>query len=154
MRDLPRIVAETDVDKQVVDVEIMRNGKKIILQVTLGELEQAENGGLLSGEHRTKPNHLVIWALAQNSLMQIWQVNMGLMTEDEAVVVTEVINGLPAAEKGLQAGDVIVRFGQSRITSGRASLSKVLMMQEKLIALVCSCLLNVMGKTVSFKSPL
>ena len=43
---LPRIVAETDVDA-MVDVVIIRNGEEVTLQVRLGELEQAENGGKL-----------------------------------------------------------------------------------------------------------
>ena len=46
-RDLPRIVAETPVET-TVDVEVVRGGERKTLSVTLGELEQAENGGLLS----------------------------------------------------------------------------------------------------------
>ena len=46
-RDLPRIVAETPVET-TVDVEVVRGAERKTLSVTLGELEQAENGGLLS----------------------------------------------------------------------------------------------------------
>ncbi len=46
-RDLPRIVAETSVDK-TVPVTVIRNGKEIVIDVTLGELEVAENDGLIS----------------------------------------------------------------------------------------------------------
>ena len=39
MRDLPRIVAETDIGA-TVDVELVRNGSEMTVQVTLGELEK------------------------------------------------------------------------------------------------------------------
>ena len=116
MRDLPRIVAETDVDK-VVDVEVVRNGKRIILKVKLGELEQAENGGLLSGQTQTAAQSFGDLGFSAEQLDPELAGEYGLEDKEEAVVVTEVINGLPAAEKGLQAGDIIVRFGQSRITT-------------------------------------
>ena len=116
MRDLPRIVAETDVDKQV-DVEVVRNSKQITLQVTLGELEQAENGGLLSGEVQTASKSFGDLGFSAEQLDSELAGEYGLEPDAEAVVVTEVITGSPAAEKGLQAGDIVVRFGQSRIAT-------------------------------------
>ncbi|MGC6537665.1 MAG: DegQ family serine endoprotease [Candidatus Puniceispirillaceae bacterium] len=117
MRDLPRIVAETDVDKEV-KVILMRNGKEMMLDVRLGELEQAENGGLLSGEP-TKQDSKSFGDLgfSVEQLTADLASEYGLEENTEAVIVTEVIAGSPAAEKGLQAGDVIARFGQNRITS-------------------------------------
>ncbi len=115
-RDLPRIVAETDVDK-TVDVEIVRNSKTITLKVKLGELEQAENGGLLSAAPQTDQKSFGDLGFSAEQLDAELASEYGLEEEGEAVIVTEVIQGLPAAEKGLQAGDVIVRFGQSRIST-------------------------------------
>ena len=42
---------------------------------------------------------------------------MGLDAEKTGVVVSEVIAGSPAAEKGLQVGDVVRRFGQRPVES-------------------------------------
>ena len=116
MRDLPRIVAETDVDK-VVDVEIVRNSKTITLQVKLGELEQAENGGLLSNNQESKSESFGDLGFSAEQLDADLAAEYGLEEGNDAVIVTQVISGSPAAEEGLQAGDVIVRFGQSRITA-------------------------------------
>ena len=116
MRDLPRIVAETDVDK-LVDVEIVRNNDVITLQVRLGELEQAENGGLLSNNTQTTAKSFGDLGFSAEQLDADLASEYGIEADGDAVVVTEVITGSPAAEKGLAAGDVIVRFGQSRITS-------------------------------------
>ena len=116
MRDLPRIVAETDVDKEV-EVKVVRNSNTITLRVTLGELEQAENGGLLSGNQQTSSQSFGDLGFSAEQLDADLAQEYGLSDDEDAVVVTEVITGSPAAEKGLQAGDVIVRFGQSRITT-------------------------------------
>ena len=117
MRDLPRIVAETDVDKEVA-VEIIRGGKQITLTVTLGELEQAEQqGGLLNNEPASQAESFGDLGFSAEQLDADLAADFGIEEEGDAVVVTEVITGLPAADKGLQAGDVIIRFGQSRITS-------------------------------------
>ena len=116
MRDLPRIVAETNVDA-VVDVEVVRNGASITLQVKLGELEQAENGGLLSGVPQSQSEAFGDLGFSAEQLDSDLASQYGLADDKDAVVVTEVISGLPAAEKGLQAGDVIVRFGQSGIST-------------------------------------
>ena len=116
MRDLPRIVAETDVDT-TVDVEIVRNNKKMKLQVKLGELEQAENGGLLSNNQQSTTKSFADLGFSAEQLDADLAAEYGLEADEQAVIVTEVVQGSPAAEKGLAAGDVVVRFGQSRITS-------------------------------------
>ena len=45
MRDLPRIVAETDIGARVA-VELFREGKSMTVSVELGELEKAELVGM------------------------------------------------------------------------------------------------------------
>ena len=116
MRDLPRIVAETDVDT-TVDVEIVRNNKRMTLQVKLGELEQAENGGLLSNNQQSTTKSFGDLGFSAEQLDADLASEYGLEEDQQAVIITEVVQGSPAAEKGLAAGDVVVRFGQSRITT-------------------------------------
>ena len=48
---------------------------------------------------------------------------MGLGKEKVGVVVTDVVPGSPAAEKNLQVGDILRRFGQ-RPVKGVAELTK------------------------------
>ena len=52
MRDLPRIVAETEIGT-TVDVELFRQGKKATVKIILGELEKAEVSGLIDGSKKS-----------------------------------------------------------------------------------------------------
>ena len=118
-RDLPRIVAETDVEA-TVDVEVVRDGKMRTLSVTLGELEQAENGGLLSRSGKTdtaEETTLADIGLAVAPLSAALAEKFGLTANDETIVVVEVAEGSPAAAKGVQPGDIVRRLNQSAISS-------------------------------------
>ena len=118
-RDLPRIVAETAVETTVA-VEVVRDGKVNTLSVTLGELEQAENGGLLSQKDTTKQagnTKLDDIGLVVASLTAELAEKLGLEADETGVVVVAVAEDSPAADKGIQSGDIIRRLNQSAITS-------------------------------------
>ena len=118
-RDLPRIVAETPVEA-TVDVDVVRDGKMRTLSVTLGELEQAENGGLLSRSGKTDPAEettLEGIGLAVAPLTAELAEEYGLTADENTIVVVDVTEGSPAASKGLQPGDIIRRLNQSAISS-------------------------------------
>jgi len=118
-RDLPRIVAETPVETTVT-VDVVRDGKVKTLSVTLGELEQAENGGLLSQKDTTKQadnTNLDDIGLVVALLTDELTEKLGLEAGETGVVVVAVAEGSPAADKGVQSGDIIRRLNQSAITS-------------------------------------
>lgn len=118
-RDLPRIVAETAVET-TVDVEVLRDGKVQKLSVTLGELEQAENGGLLSrGETKEKADNTQLGSLGLvvAPLTDELAEKFGVKADKTGIVVIDVADGSPAADKGVQPGDIIRRLNQSAITS-------------------------------------
>ena len=118
-RDLPRIVAETPVEAKV-KVDVVRDGKVKTVTVTLGELEQAENGGLLSRSGSSEPAEetlLTDIGLAVSSLTTELAEQFGLTADEQTVIVVDVATGSPAAEKGVQPGDIIRRLNQSAISS-------------------------------------
>ena len=132
MRDLPRIVAETDIGTKV-DVELFRQGEKKTVQVTLGELEKAELVGLASGDKSTQDGAKQSFASLGFSVQNLTPKiagDVGLDAKKTGVVVTEVIVGSPAAEKGLQVGDILRRFGQ-RPVGDVADLAKDINDAEK-----------------------
>ncbi|MCE2517286.1 MAG: PDZ domain-containing protein, partial [Alphaproteobacteria bacterium] len=121
MRSLPRIVAETAIGKEV-EVMVMRNGKETTLTITLGELEQAEQAGLLNGESAAKsqPHSFASLGFTVSPITDELrsQYEIPDQVDDKAingVVVTEVIQGSPAAERGIEAGDIIRRIGQMQV---------------------------------------
>ena len=114
-RDLPRIVAKTAVDR-TVKVLILRNGKQRSLKVKLGELEQAESGGLLpsSGE---QPNEIDDIGLSVAPLSNAWAKTYDLKSDPQVVIVVEVKKGSPAEARGINEGDIIRRLNQTAISS-------------------------------------
>ena len=118
-RDLPRIVAETPVEAEV-KVDVVRDGKVKTVTVTLGELEQAENGGLLSRSGTSEPADETVLAdigLAVSPLTTELASQFGLDADETTIVVVDVAADSPAAEKGVQPGDIIRRLNQSAISS-------------------------------------
>ena len=116
MRDLPRIVAETDIGTTVV-VEIFRGGRLSTVDVTLGELEKAELVGLVGEQPEGDAQTLDRLGFTVDDLDAELAVELGLDETLTGVVVTEVVAGSPAMEKGVEPGDIIRRFGQRRVDS-------------------------------------
>ncbi len=122
MRSLPRIVAETAIGKKV-EVRVLRGGDEKILTVELGELEQAEQAGLLSGRNTapSKPHSFASLGFTVSSLTDALRKEYNIPADDDAemrgVVVTEVVQGSPAADRGMQVGDIIRRIGQKQVMS-------------------------------------
>jgi serine protease Do len=107
-RDLPRVVAETPVEKSVA-VVVVRNGKKLDLSVEVGALDEPK----LAAAGTESANPSAYGLRAQNVTPEIAE-QLGL-AEATGVVVTEVLPGSPADEAGLQRGDVIVEVNRKEV---------------------------------------
>ena len=126
MRRLPRIVADTGINKSV-PVVVWRKGKPLSFQVKVGELEAAEESGLITptGEEGGKqPPQPPAQAKAFDKLglklsnaTQELRQQFELNADVKGVVVTEVQSGSPASEKGLRAGDLIIEVSQQEVGS-------------------------------------
>ena len=122
MRDLPRIVAETDIGANV-KVELFRQGKRETVSVTLGELEKAELAGVIGNRHnQTVDFSFGSLGFTVTDLNAALAEELGLDAATTGVVVREVVPGSPAADKGLSSGDILRRYGQRPITDA-ASLA-------------------------------
>ena len=123
MRDLPRIVAETDIGAKV-KVLLFRQGERETVTVTLGELEKAELGGIIDND-RNQSDDFSFGSLGFTvaNLNAALAEELGLGSDTRGVVVREVVPGSPAADKGLTVGDILRRYGQRPIADA-ASLAK------------------------------
>src|SRR5262249_54549877 len=128
MKDLPRIVADTPVGKDV-DVIIVRKGKEETRSVKLGRLEDGEKQAALTPNKDAAPPEK---SVAQKAL----GLNLANMTDDlrkrykikesvNGVVITGVDGGSPAADKRLNAGDVVVEVSQEQVKDADALLKRV-----------------------------
>ncbi len=123
MRDLPRIVAETDIGAKV-KVELFRQGKRETVTVTLGELEKAELAGVIdNGRNQSNDFSFGSLGFTVANLNAALAEELGLDSDTKGVVVREVVPGSPAADKGLTVGDILRRYGQRPIDDA-ASLAK------------------------------
>ncbi len=142
MRDLPRVVAESPVGKEV-DVVVLRDGKEQTLKVKLGQLqdtaedqqpgatsdEATPDDGDGDGNEMTVPDDKDGDQTQQQAPEQreapqtVLGMNLVALTDElrsekgiaesvEGVFVARVDAGSPAEQKGVKAGDVIVEVGQ------------------------------------------
>ena len=123
MRELPRVVAETPIGKEV-DLEVWRKGAAKKLRVTVGELEEAENAILAAApENQDKapggpaPSKVADLGLTLTPLDDRTRREFSIPETIQGVLVTEVDGAGPAAEKDLRPGDVIVEVSQETVTN-------------------------------------
>jgi serine protease Do len=121
MRDLPRVVADTPVGKDV-EVVIVRKGKEENRTVKLGRLDDGEKKeAALTPPKDAVPEDK---SLVQKTL----GLNLSNMTDDlrsrfkikdsvKGVVITGIDAQSPAADKRLNAGDVIVEVSQEQVAN-------------------------------------
>jgi len=114
MRELPRLVAETEVGKSV-NVQVWRKGESEQLTVELGRLEEQEarvaaTGGV-NGEAASIEEIGATLAALDPDLRQRYEIGEAVT----GVVIVELEPGGNAAEKGLQVGDVIVEVNQDKV---------------------------------------
>lgn len=120
MRQLPRLVAETNVSSEV-SVTYLRDGQTQETRVTLGELEKAEEEGLLSEEEGakgpTRDNEMEMekLGLTVTPLSEGLREDMRLDSSVDGVMISDVSRGSEAAAKGLVPGDVIVEVNQKDV---------------------------------------
>jgi serine protease Do len=121
MRGLPRIVAETPVAKSV-DVVVWRKGKEVNLSAKVGEYPENEDQASVeptSQQPAPEDEGSKIESLGIDlaTLDQKGRDKYGLSGDAEGVLVTDVDQDGPAAEKDLRAGDVIVEVDQKAVKS-------------------------------------
>ncbi|MFQ5851473.1 MAG: DegQ family serine endoprotease [Candidatus Binatia bacterium] len=103
--DLPIIVARTPVGKKV-GLKVLRQGKEVVLFVTIGELKEEQVVASLKGKGN-------LGLTVQKVTPQIAE-SLGL-DRAEGVVVTFVEPGSPAEDAGVRRGDVIVEIDRESI---------------------------------------
>ncbi|NJM30051.1 MAG: DegQ family serine endoprotease [Rhizobiales bacterium] len=117
MRDLPRIVAETEIGAKV-PVKVLRKGQEVAVTAEVGRLEDGEkkvaqqdagSGGVAA------PAVVTVLGMTVTSMTSELREKYKIDKEIEGAVVTEVAAEGPAADKRLEAGDVITEAGEQKV---------------------------------------
>ncbi|WP_366655156.1 DegQ family serine endoprotease [Fodinicurvata sp. EGI_FJ10296] len=131
MRSLPRIVAETPVGSDV-EVVILRRGDEQTVRVDLGELERAEEMGMLEegaapdrGAPDATSQELEGLGLELSAITSDLRQQFDLAEDVEGVVITDVNPDSAAAERGLTPGEVILEVGQESVSTPEDVVSMV-----------------------------
>ncbi len=147
MKELPRAVAESEVGKDVI-VKALRKGKEVEFKVAIGRLEDGEK--LVATQDSNKvadaPATATLLGMTVSSLTDELR---GTFKTDEKVkgaIVTEVATDGVAAEKGIEAGDVILEAGGKPVV-GAADVSDAVSAAEKAGKSSVPLLMAKLGKT-------
>jgi len=120
MKSLPRVVAETDINKQV-PVTVWRDGKEVTLQVTVGELPEEQQAAAAvvpdKPAEAQKTLELSALGLTLSAITPDARDKFSIAQDQKGVLITDVGQGTPAADRGLKAGDVIVEVQQEEVST-------------------------------------
>jgi len=129
MRQLPRLVAETAVDK-TVPVTVWRKRKEVALQVKVGRLEESDQQASAQQEppkKAPKDQGVTVTALGLtlSNITPELKEKFSLADDAKGVVVVDVAKDSPAADKGLKAGDVIMEAAQEEVKNPSQISAKI-----------------------------
>ncbi|WP_419911066.1 DegQ family serine endoprotease [Hoeflea sp.] len=128
MRDLPRIVAESPVGKEV-EVVIIRKGKEEKISVTLGRLEDGEQ--LIAQSQQTdEPETATVLGMELSELDDALKEKYEISENVEGVVIVNVVEDSSAAEKRIVAGDVIVEVAQEVVKTPQEVSDRVAKLKD------------------------
>ncbi|MEQ8735186.1 MAG: DegQ family serine endoprotease [Rhodospirillaceae bacterium] len=119
MRQLPLIVAETDIDKRV-KMTVWRGGKERTLNVLIGELEEeavqvASRGDRGSSDGRPDSKQIRELGVTVAELTSAVRSQYELPDEINGLVIVDVDGDSDAAKKGLRRGDIIAEVQQTPV---------------------------------------
>ncbi|HET6306538.1 MAG TPA: DegQ family serine endoprotease, partial [Rhodopila sp.] len=119
MHNLPRIVADADVGKEV-PVVLWRDGKEVTVQAVLSERpsdEQLAAADPTKPADLSKPTDIAGLGLKIAPVSQDLKDKFQLQDGQKGVVITDVAPNTPAADRGLKPGDVIMEVQQGEVAS-------------------------------------
>ena len=119
LRDLTSAVADTAAGTEA-DVVVWRDGSEKTIAVEIGQMPGQDQMAALSGDEQPQESDAPKLGLMLSQLTPEAREQFELSNDAEGVLVTDVQPGSPAAEKGLQRGDVIVQADRKQVSDPKA----------------------------------
>jgi len=129
MHRLPRIVAETPIDK-AVKVTVWRKRKEHTFEVKVGELKEDEQQQAALAPSKQQPpaeppGTVKTLGLSLANLTPELRERFSLAEDSAGVVVVDVAPDSAASDKGMRAGDVIVEVAQEEVKTPAQITAKI-----------------------------
>ncbi len=129
VRHLPRIVAETPIDK-VAKVTVWRKRKEDVVDVKVGELDESDQQANAAPAGKSGPSGelsqaVKVLGLSLSTITPELRERFSLADDAAGVVVIDVAAGTPASEKDIKAGDIIMEIAQEEVKIASQVASKV-----------------------------
>jgi serine protease Do len=129
MRRLPRLVAETPVDK-TVPVTVWRKRKQSTLEVKIGRLDDSDQKQANAADAPKKGGKdsgavVKTLGLTLSDITPELKDKFSLADDSKGVVVVDVAKDSPAASKGVRPGDLIMEAAQEEVKSPGEVGSKI-----------------------------
>jgi serine protease Do len=127
MKDLPKIVAETEIGTKV-PVKVFRKGKEIELMAEVGRLEDGEK--VVAQQDKVPvtpaaPAVTTVLGMTVTSMTDDLKQKYAIDDDIKGAVITEVTPDSAAADKRLEPGDVITEAGEKPVV-GAADISSAI----------------------------
>jgi serine protease Do len=115
MKSLPRIVAETEIDKPVT-VEVWRNGRSMKLQVIVGEMaEDIKVSEVPQNSNEVVTKEVLELGILLSNITDDMRSKFGIPEDVNGVLVVNVKSETDASEKGILPGDIIIEISQNKV---------------------------------------
>lgn len=121
MQRLPRVVAETEVGKEVA-ITVWRKGQTLSKTLKIGSLEKAEKDGTLENRRAedgapAKSGSGQVLGMTMDNMNPALRQQFKFGVKKQGVVITDVAGGSAAAEKRIQPGDIVMEVNQHPVKS-------------------------------------
>jgi len=124
MRDLPRIVAETEIGKSV-EIEIIRDGRRRTIKVGISRLEEASiTAEDDSSDQETPQSETPSLGLTLSNLTAELRTRYDIDDDVEGIVVVDVDPDSDAINK-VREGDVIVEVGNATVNTPAEAIKAI-----------------------------
>ncbi len=123
-RDLAQIVAAMKKGSST-KLTVWRDGKEAIVDITIGEQPEAKTA---RADENTSPDSGAgkgRYGLALAPLTPAARQGLGLAESTQGVLIARVESGSPAADQGLESGDVLVKVGRDKVTTPDEAIAKL-----------------------------
>ena len=114
---LSRLVGETEIGK-TVPVKVWRKGKEVILQVTIGEYEEAVKTGKLDESDTSKASKVEtteVLGITLSPITESAQKKLNISPQTKGVLITKIDPASAGEDAGLIPGEIIVEVNQKDV---------------------------------------